>query len=130
MNNHEESERPSSGRFQSRVVALLALVALGGCTGSNDGDRGPDLIVNIGPNRGTCVVRGAEIKCADVPRYLRDALNVGTDTYISVRSRAAEDARYDVMSPVMDALNGAGYTRVIGSIEIDDHASGKAGRDE
>jgi hypothetical protein len=63
------------------------------------------------------------VACNDVPRHLRDTLKIPLDTFIAVTVADETKVPLDSMGPVITALKAAGYTLVIGSIEIGSDAT-------
>jgi biopolymer transport protein ExbD len=97
------------------VVTILAFV-LGGCGDESDGPR---LSIEVLPSNNQCLVRGVEMHCEGVAVYLRENLKLSSDEFIEVTSDPAL-ATFEAVNPVMESLKQAGFTKVIGSITLDE----------
>ena len=95
------------------ITAWLVLAGISACASL----RGPELIVDFGPAADQCAIRGITMNCEEVPLYLKNKLSLPLDTYVAVRN-LQEVPSHEVMGPVIEAIEAAGYESVIGVIEL------------
>jgi hypothetical protein len=66
-----------------------------------------------------CAVRDVEVKCGEIPTYLREVLKVKSDEYIAVSvDTSQEPIPFESMRMVIDSLTRSGFSSVIGDVPL------------
>ena len=99
------------------LTFAAAFFALSAC-GHSQSDEGPSLFVTVLPGGARCEVRNVKLDCGSVATYLRETLQIPSDTYIAVTVPAHTPIHSDSMTAVIDELRKAGFTSVIGQIPL------------
>jgi|SRR5882672_2014290 len=107
----------TSRQFTSMSAFALALFALSGCERDAPSD-GPSLIITVLSGGSRCEVRKVEMDCGSVATYLRDTLRVPSDAYIAVAVPAHKPIHSESMHAVIEELQKAGFTTMIGLVPL------------